>query len=276
MKVTLFVVKKSNSAIMRRFFSIITLLVCVLMIPSLSAQSRGVLPDANELSLYVKGGVSKAMGLDFNNVNPPIGIDYSPAVGGGLSFEFAGSVRLGLNYEFTKLKREQRLNALEPTAPRLDFPGATYNGGTAYRNMWTHFNDADVSIEYNFCNLIPALKMAGFGLYLGTGAGMAFSNGYKYTISMAHEEYYQPGSADDKKLEETWVSALNEKHNYRAFYIPATLSAEFAASKSLTVGLRYGYRFFLQSTTTSASEVTIAPAPTGLMDLSVLLRIRLF
>lgn len=258
---------------MKRILSLLSLMLFVLVAIPATAQEKESYSSTDVFSIYLKGGLSRAFGLGFQNVNPPLGLDYSQAVGGGVSYEFSRSVRLSANYEFTKLKREQRLNKFEPTAPKLNGPGATYSGGTAYREMWSHFNNAELALEYNFSNLMPALKRAGVNFYLGTGVGGMFVYGNKYAISMAHEELFDlseilNGTAPAEEwVSETWFAAENDRHNYKALYVPASFNAEFVVNKTIALGLRCGYKFIFTEE---------AAAPKGLLDAAVVLRFRLF
>lgn len=237
---------------------IICLLLCVFAAETASAQG----------SIYLKGGISKASGLDFQNVNPSFGATISPEIGGGLSYEFDFGLRIGGNYEFTKLRREQRLSALEPTSPKINQPGATYVGGTAYRERWSQFNNADISFEYNFCNLMPAVKAVGVGLYLGTGVGVAITNGNTYTISMAHEELRTETSSADTWLMESWLSAENDIHEYKAIYVPVSFNAEYALSKMFAIGIRCEYKALF------AKSVSLAPK--GIFTAGAVIRMNLF
>lgn len=243
---------------MKKLPIIICLLLCVFATEIASAQG----------SIYLKGGISKASGLDFQNVNPSFGATISPEIGGGLSYEFDFGLRIGGNYEFTKLRREQRLSTLEPTAPKITQPGATYVGGTAYRERWSQFNNADISFEYNFSNLMPAVKAAGVGLYLGTGVGVAIANGNTYTISMAHEELRTQNASADTWQMESWLSATNEIHEYKAAYVPVSFNAEYSISKMIAVGVRCEYKALF------AQSVTVAPK--GLFTAGAVIRMKLF
>lgn len=257
---------------MKRIPSVICLILFVLTaIPAVAQEKeKGCCSSTNAFSIYAKGGITLATGVDFQNVNPSMGVNISPEVGGGLSYEFENGIRLGGNYEFTKYRREQRLSALEPTAPKLDKPGATYEGGTAYREMWTHFNNADISFEYNFSNLMPGAKDAGVNFYLGAGVGYAFASGNKYEISMAYEEWQDPNNIKDgvamgdSWISKSWLTATNNVHNYNALYVPVNFNLEFKITKIFTMGLRCDYKFLF-------SDVQVAPK--GLFTAGGVLRI---
>ena len=136
----------------------------------------------NTWSVYGQGGVSWATGVDYKNVSPPKGTSLSPEVGFGVNYNIRPWVRLGLNYEFSKYAREQRLSDFRSVAPIFSMGNQGITelvknyGGIAYGKQWTMYHNIDLTAEFNIMQLWKDRKNTWFNLYAGTGIGMMFAD----------------------------------------------------------------------------------------------------
>lgn len=207
-------------------------------------------------SVYVQGGASWATGLKFKSINPASGTSIAPEVGFGVNYNLRPWVRLGLNYEFSKYKREQRLDKFEAVSPSFNGAGTgltentANNGGIAYRKLWNMYHNIDLTAEFNIMELWPSRKCTLFNLYAGTGVGMMFAKGNTYTLGMGNEQWEDPNNANgttDNWSSHTWLKADNSRHNYNSFYVPVVVSAEYDVMPQLTLGVKGQYKALFTS-----------------------------
>lgn len=210
-------------------------------------------------SVYVQGGVSWATGLKFRSISPAAGASVVPEVGGGVNYNLRPWVRFGLNYEFSKYKREQQLDNFETVAPTLNLGSQGFselvssNGGTAYRNMWNMYHNLDLTAEFNVMELLKDRKCTWFNLYVGTGAGLMFAKGNTYELAMGHEKWTDSSNnkdghqMSDNWATHSWVKAANTRHDFHSVYVPVILSAEFDVMPQLTLGVKGQYKAVFSS-----------------------------
>lgn len=211
----------------------------------------------NTLSIYGQGGTSWATGTDFENVNASTGTTIAPLVGVGVNYYIRPEVRLGLNYEFSKFKREQRFDTFQPVESMLElsqFPELTdKDGGIAYRNQWTQYHNIDLTAEYNIMGLWKNRSDKAFNLYVGTGIGVMFARGNTYTLGMGSELWVDPNNyvngsqVSDNWASLSWVKAFNNRHSFNSLYVPLVLSAEYDLSTQWTLGVKGEYKFLFSS-----------------------------
>ena len=149
-----------------------------------------------------------------------------PVGSAGVYYNIISRLRAGLDYNYTRMVREQTNGTLTPIS----------GGGVAgevYKDLKTHFHGIGVTGEYN---LLPAGIVS---LYLGAGAGCLFAQGKTYTIGVSNE--VKPGGTGNL----IHITGHNEGHRYVAPYIPLTLSLEFTFMPRVAVSLGGGYRFVL-------------------------------
>ena len=127
--------------------------------------------------------------------------------------------------------------------------------------MWTHYHAADLTLEFNIMELWRNRQDRRFNLYAGAGFGWIFAKGNTYDISMGHERWSEPY----KETINTWLDAVNTRHNYNVGYVPILLSAEFDVSPVVTVGLQGNYKRLLSCDN----------APKGIGTASVVLRLNI-
>lgn len=186
-------------------------------------------------SVYAQGGVAWAGGVAMKSVSAAAGTSVSPLVGAGLSYNIRPWVRLGLNYEFSKYKREQRFSDFQPLEPELNNGTPVENtGGLAYRNMWTHYHNVDLTAEFNLMELWPNRSSKRFNLYLGTGGGLTVAEGNTYALSMGYERYME----GTNHVIYDWMRANNHRHSFQSLYVPVVLSAEYDVTPRWAVGVR--------------------------------------
>lgn len=209
----------------------------------------------NTWSLYAEGGASGVTGLDFRNVSSSMGTNVAPLAGFGIDYNIRPWIRIGLNYEFTKYRREQRFSEFQSVTPSYSNPSEGFTelvsstGGIAYNRMWTQHHDIDLSLEFNLADIWTRRKAQWFNLYVGVGAGMLFANGNTYTIAMGSEHWTDPDNYDASGLAvgDNWqttayVTTGNVRHDFNAFYVPVSMSVEFDVAPRLTLGVRGQYK----------------------------------
>ena len=150
--------------------AIIPALLLLLLPASLQAQ------DAREgtLGIRLDGGLSWSLGGDFANSGKNALTLIQPQGVVGLFYNFSSRFRMGLDYGYTRMIREQTngtMNAL---------PGGGI-AGEVYRNLKNHFHAAELTGEFNLLGEGP------LSLYLGAGAGCQFVVGNTYTIAVKNE-----------------------------------------------------------------------------------------
>lgn len=259
----------------------VLLITYTCLVTLLSAQAQDTPPrDEKALrthtwSLYLQGGASWASGLKFRSIEPAAGTSIAPELGLGINYNLRPWVRFGLNYEFSKYKREQRLSSFEAVKPGYDGSGTgiTENtdnsGGVAYRKLWNMYHNIDLSGELNIMELWPHRRWSWFNLYAGTGVGVMFARGNTYTLSMGNEQWEDPENNTENRdnwTSYTWLTAENSRHFYNSFYVPFTLSAEVDIKPQLTLGLKGQYKALFSSDDF---------APNGLEALAVVVRYNL-
>ena len=66
----------------------------------------------NTWSIYAEGGLSWATDVWYQNRNAKRSYNQSPAVGGGIDFTIRPWVRVGVEYLWSRYRREQRFSSL--------------------------------------------------------------------------------------------------------------------------------------------------------------------
>lgn len=64
----------------------------------------------NTWSIYAEGGLSWATDVWYQNLNAKRSYNQSPAVGGGIDFTIRPWVRVGVEYLWSRYRREQRFS----------------------------------------------------------------------------------------------------------------------------------------------------------------------
>lgn len=222
-------------------------------------------------SVYAQGGISMAKGLEIESVNAPTGTDISPLYGLGFSYQFKPWVRMSLNYEYSKYSREQRFSSIQPiTEPKLNLPDmelVEISGGQTYHKTWTGYHNVDLTGDFNILELWKKRQNKWFNLYLSTGVGVTMAYGNSYDISMGYEHWEDPSNylreayaAPQVKATSdegpaggiqvgnnheiySWVNVDNNRHSYKAPYIPVNLAAEFDVSPRIALGAKLMYKY---------------------------------
>ncbi|HBH09422.1 MAG TPA: hypothetical protein DDX40_08500 [Rikenellaceae bacterium] len=248
---------------MKRYLTVIILALSSGLFADIGAQERGSAAyRTSTWSLYAEGGATMVHGLGMSSVDAAPGMNIFPEIGAGVSFNIRPWIRLGLNYDFSKYAREQRFSEFQPLeAPVGEGTLSERYGGLAYSKMWTHYHAADLTLEFNIMELWRNRQDRRFNLYAGAGFGWIFAKGNTYDISMGHERWSEPY----KETINTWLDAVNTRHNYNIGYVPMLLSAEFDVSPVVTIGLQGNYKRLLGSDN----------APKGIGTASVVLRLNI-
>ena len=230
----------------------------------------------NTWSLYVQGGASWGVNVPYTNVNPSFGTNTSPLFGGGVNYNIRPWVRLGLNYGWSWVQREQRYNSVQ----QMNYPGSrpeytnipwtSQKGGLVYSDYRFNHHDIDLTAEFNLAELNPKRKAKWFNVYLGTGVGLMLGNGRIYDLSMGFAEYEDPTNNQggvqvaDNWSYASWLYGKNSTFGaVNRAYIPATLNIEFDVNPSLTLGIKGQYDFIINPGTV---------APKGIANAAITIR----
>ena len=185
----------------------------------------------NTWSLYFKGGATTVFGGDLiENINPVLGTKIAPMAGVGIDYNIRPWVRLGLGYEFSQYKRDQRLNAVQAD-------------GLTYRHLDVLAHHADLTVDFNLMELAANRDCKKFNLYLGTGFGYLSGIGNDYTIKVGANQNVVNGVS----VNSFWLRAQNGRVKVGSPYIPLNLSADYDFSPRFTMGVEAGAKYLLSS-----------------------------
>ncbi len=176
------------------------------------------------VGLRLDGGASWAFGSSFENVGANQVNLLQPYAGAGLLINIKPWVRIGADYSYTRMIREQLFTSLQPET------------GNVYRDFKTRFHGASLTGEFDLVELFGRGTGPGrVGLWLGTGLGVLFSQGNTWNVSVSNEI-----SADKQTIR---IGGHNEPLGYNAPFIPVTLSLEYAFLPQVALSIGGGYRF---------------------------------
>ena len=203
------------------------LLVFLLLLPTaggLRAQDPYRDASTGTVGLRLDGGASWAFGSSFENIGANQVNLLQPYAGAGLLINIKPWVRIGADYSYTRMIREQLFTSLQPET------------GNVYRDFKTRFHGASLTGEFNLVELLGRGKGPGrVGIWLGTGLGFLFSQGNTWNVSVSNEI-----SADKQTIR---IRGHNEPLSYNAPFIPVTLSLEYAFLPQVALSIGGGYRF---------------------------------
>ena len=146
------------------------------------------------VGLRLDGGASWAFGSSFENVGANQVNLLQPYAGAGLLINIKPWVRIGADYSYTRMIREQLFTSLQPET------------GNVYRDFKTRFHGASLTGEFDLVELLGRGKGPGrVGLWLGTGLGFLFSQGNTWNVSVSNEI-----SADKQTIR---IGGHNEAHS---------------------------------------------------------------
>lgn len=220
------------------------LLAVLLLIPvagGLRAQDLYRDARTSTVGLRLYGGTSWSFGSQFENVRANQINLTQPYAGAGLLVNIRPWVRIGADYSYTRMIREQLFTALQPD-------------GAFYRDFKTHFHAASLTGEFNLMEI--AGKGPGrFGLWVGTGLGYLFAQGNTWTMSAA--------DASSGTIQAIHFGGHNDPHRYNSLYIPATLSLEYAFLPEVSLSVGGGFRYLFSNA--EVAPKTQAYATVGLV-----------
>jgi hypothetical protein len=153
-----------------------------------------------------------------------------PQVCAGLFYSCNPAFRLGVEYSYTRMLREQT------QANLLSLPDGGVKGDV-YRDLKTNFHTLGVTVEANL--LGHRSGKTPLSLYAGTGIGCLFAFGNTYTLGVSNS--FKPDGSGNT----VHVTGQNERHNYFVPCIPATLSLEYLLFPQVALRISSGYRFVL-------------------------------
>ena len=242
--------------------TIIAAIAALFISASVSAQESGM-PDYKQLrtntwSIYGQIGLNWGVGVPYANQNASSWVNTYPMFGGGLNYNIRPWIRLGLNYKWSKLNRDQRYTGVVPAnyggnaSQMSQIKWTKVEGGNAYSNYRMPHHDLDLTFEFNIAEIWKNRKAQWFNMYIGVGAGYMFTSGRVYTMGMGTAQWQDPENYKDgvqvqnNWAEASWMTADNEKFEGDGWYIPATLSFEFDVDPSWTLGLKGEYDFLIK------------------------------
>ena len=178
--------------------------------------------DSSLVGFRLEGGAQYAVGAGQGKDLTAV----QPMGGAGIYFNISPRFRAGLDYDYSRMIREQINGTLEKQP----------DGGVAgdvYSDRKTHFHCVTATGEFNF------LPSGPFSLYASAGAGVMMANGNLYTMSIKNE--LKPGGAGNL----IQIKGHNEAHSFVATVFPVSLSLEYMFIPRVSVCLKGGYRFVI-------------------------------
>lgn len=204
-------------------------------------------------SIYGGGGLSRASGVQYPNVNARRSLDFSPAVVGGVDFTLRPWVRFGAEYLWSRWRREQRPSVPDPSV--MPFK--------AYGSHLTDGHGVSLHADINFMCFRKAGRMHGFNIWAGTGVGFMSGVGNEYSLlfstTQTHDGTTVPVGGDVSMGNEGSVTitgnvqSLNEDFRFNRIVIPVTLHFEVDLSLRWTAGVK-GEAAFLTGRDANAPE----------------------
>lgn len=94
----------------------------------------------NTWSIYAEGGLSWATDVWYQSLNAKRSYNQSPAVGGGIDFTIRPWVRVGVEYLWSRYRREQRFSSLNTQKMPVK----------VYGNYMMNFHNAKLGVQFNF------------------------------------------------------------------------------------------------------------------------------
>ena len=182
------------------------------------------------LGLRFDGGVSLMGGGGPEGARGNATTITQPQIGAGLFYNISPIFRLGLDYSYTRMLREQTNASLESQ------PDGSVQGNVYY-DFKTNFHGIALTGEMELLTLLEGKKP--YSLYVGTGVACLFASGNNYTIGVSNT--IKP----DKTGNTVHVTGHNVGHKYAVPCIPATLTLEYEFLPQVAVRLSGGYRFVL-------------------------------
>ena len=205
--------------------------------------------------------------MPYKNISPSFGINTAPLLGGGVNYNIFPWIRLGLNYGWSWVQRDQRYNSIQ----QLSYPGniseytnilwTSQKGGLAYSDYRFNHHDLDLTAEFNLAELWHVRQSKWFNLYLGTGLGYMFGKGRTYNLSMGFAEYEDSANIINGSHVAanwsygSWLYGKNEGFSANKVYVPAVLNIEFDVDPSWTVGVKGQYDFVINPGNVAPKEV---------------------
>ena len=189
-------------------------------------------------SIYAQGGLSWATDVWYQNLDAKRSYKQSPAVGGGVDFTIRPWVRVGVEYLWSRYRREQRFSVPDTKT----MPAKTYG------NYLMNFHNAKLGVGFNLMELWPRRRAQWFNIWAGTGVGYTFAKGNEYGIYISNMQT-QNGSTtpltdgasisnDDAITITGNVHTQNRHEKFNTLYVPASLHIEADVSRRFTVGLK--------------------------------------
>ena len=188
-------------------------------------------------SIYAEGGVSWATGVEYSRLNAKRSYNFAPAVGGGIDFNIRPWVRVGVEYLYSRYRREQRFSTISSAV----MPAKVYG------NYLMNYHNIKLGAGFNLMEFWPKRKAQWFNMYLGTGIGYTMGRGNDYgmwfgttktqggiTTPLGSGVINNTGIV----IISGTVKTANDHVSYRKFYIPASLNIEADVSRRFTLGVK--------------------------------------
>jgi hypothetical protein len=192
----------------------------------------------NTWSIYAEGGLSWATDVWYQNLNAKRSYNQSPAVGGGIDFTIRPWVRVGVEYLWSRYRREQRFSSLNTQKMPVK----------VYGNYMMNFHNAKLGVQFNFMELWPHRRAQWFNAWMGTGIGYSFIKGNEYGMffnnTMTQDGRTTPIGNNlivnnESELSLTGnVRTTNQHEKFNKLFIPTVLHFEADVSRRFTIGLK--------------------------------------
>lgn len=189
-------------------------------------------------SVYGGGGLSRASGVGYPNLNAGRSLDFSPSGAVGVDFTLRPRARFGAEYLWARWRREQRPEAPDPSA--MPFK--------AYGSRLTDGHSVKLHADFNLMGFRKGGKTLGLDIWAGTGVGFMSGVGNEYslffsttrtcggaTVPVAGEVSVSDGGSTTITGN---VRSVNDGVRFSRVFIPATLHFEAGLSRRWTAGVK--------------------------------------
>ena len=187
------------------------------------------------VGIRLDGGASWSFGSSFGNVGANQINLIQPYGGAGVLVNIRPWLRLGADYSYTRMVREQLTPSLQPLTGDGLISGSA--AGSVYRDFKTRFHGASFTGEFNLMEIGHPKGLGRFALWFGTGVGCLFSQGNTWTLNVSDE------MRSDNWKKTVHFGGVNEPHSYNSVFIPATLTMEYAFLPQVSLTIGGGYRY---------------------------------
>ena len=232
------------------------LVVLLLLLPAVGLRAQA--PDSDfkdartgTVGLRISGGPAWTFGSQFENVGANQINLIQPFGEAGVFVNIKPWVRVGADYSYTRMIREQMFTSIPSATGSGVLPGSIK--GTVYNDFKSRLHGASLTGEFDLIELFSRGNSSGkLALWLGTGLGYMFANGNTWSLNVSNI------MKSDDWTQTIFFGGNNVAHKYNALFVPARLSLEYAFLPQVALSVGGEYRFLPMQNEVSPRHMAIA------------------